>query len=57
MPIRIENTGPPITGTACPRNHAGDCDNEAEREPCPVLFDEIHRDSSIIFISIYWLCG
>ena len=35
MPIRMENTGPPTTGTACPSSHAGIAMHRHSSIPAP----------------------
>ena len=35
MPIRMENTGPPTTGTACPSSHAGIAMHRHSSSPAP----------------------
>ena len=38
IPISMANTGPPMTGTACPRNHDGTAMIRQSRRPAPFFF-------------------
>ena len=44
MPMRIANTGPPITGTAWPRNQDGTAIARQSRSPAPFFFKKFIDD-------------